>query len=1201
MACADSSESLALAAAALASPLALLRGTSVNQDGRSSSLTAPNGPAQQLVLRAALAAAAASPSSVDGLQMHGTGTALGDPIEVTAALAVFLGSADQALARAAPDAVVASRLHLTSLKASVGHAEPAAGGLGALAALHATLARSAAPLPHLRQLNPHVQYAVESAAGEGRVLLPRQPCAIAGSSFDAPGTGPPAALGVSSFAFQGTNAHALVSRCAHVAHSALSDARVAWQRERFWPLAPPLSMAAAGEVTGDGTTMSVLLAGRLRAHGATAANLAHLWDHRVLDRALLPATAFFEIALAAARALLVGDGFGSAALTAISIQAPLVLSAARQPVLVTCSVALAQGDWSISSRRGGTAALESHVSGAASLPLPGISSRRGGNAAVESHVSGAASLPLPAESRNVISLDAATVTDPGYACWARVVHPPAATTAAFCADPAMLDAAVHAPEGAARSAGSATVPRVPVAVAAYAICRGAGTQGTNSAAAVDRAALAPGGAARSLSCTLSSGKLAAIERLHLRSISSRRNGAAPAPRPEVNARSALAPSHGIMYNISWQAAPVRAAPRACAPTVGTSWRRSTLAAPASLACGLVAAHAAATAGRVQLRLVTCEAVPTAALTLGCTVGGARTLEGAALWGLLRALAHETPHSVTGGIDRVAASPAGGHASLGASDVLYGAALRGGGVREARLVTSAVRHPLYMAQLLPLPRGSLNALSAASWAPSPSRAGAFVVVRVRAVGLNFRDVLNVLGMYPGDPGPPGADCAGIVSSTNTDSGAVMQRGDAVFGLAPGALGTHVVASATTMAPAPASIALSAAAAMPTAYTTVDLALRQAVRCSAAGTVLVHAGTGAVGAAAAAVCGFLGARVIATAGTQRKRAFMRATGVSLAASSRGSGFVEVAAAATRAGGVGCVLNSLTSAGFVAATIACCSAGALATEISKRDIWAQGRVAQERRDISAATIALDFLPATPHVARMLRALAAYAAAGGPVMLPSSAYALGEARAAMRLISSAQQVGKVLVVALPQSTAALSGGVAITGGAGGGLGSLLAAWLASGGVGPLLLTGRNGRMRVGAAAAAVAWSSSCVTAVRCDAAAAEEQRAWLCTAAISSEYARQPCGALVHTSGVLADATVGRLSAAAARAVCAPKLGGAGAGPAALLAPGSTQPWRLRAVFSSVAALVGNAGQANYCAANAALDAWAARAAVVGAPAAS
>src|SRR6185312_16197435 len=66
-----------------------IRGTAVNQDGRSQGLTAPNGPSQQRVIRAALSAAGVSPNDIDVIEAHGTGTSLGDPIEAGALAAVF--------------------------------------------------------------------------------------------------------------------------------------------------------------------------------------------------------------------------------------------------------------------------------------------------------------------------------------------------------------------------------------------------------------------------------------------------------------------------------------------------------------------------------------------------------------------------------------------------------------------------------------------------------------------------------------------------------------------------------------------------------------------------------------------------------------------------------------------------------------------------------------------------------------------------------------------------------------------------------------------------------------------------------------------------------------------------------------------------------------------------------------------------------
>jgi NADPH:quinone reductase-like Zn-dependent oxidoreductase len=122
------------------------------------------------------------------------------------------------------------------------------------------------------------------------------------------------------------------------------------------------------------------------------------------------------------------------------------------------------------------------------------------------------------------------------------------------------------------------------------------------------------------------------------------------------------------------------------------------------------------------------------------------------------------------------------------------------------------------QIRPLPRGSLASLasqpldaSAAKMKPSD------VLVAVKAVGINFRDVLNVLGMYPGDPGAPGSDCAGVIMRTGS-AVAAFQPGDAVFGLAHGCLGTAVVSPAAMLAPMPSMLSFQEAATTPTVFIT-----------------------------------------------------------------------------------------------------------------------------------------------------------------------------------------------------------------------------------------------------------------------------------------------------------------------------------------------------------------------------------------------
>lgn len=113
----------------------------------------------------------------------------------------------------------------------------------------------------------------------------------------------------------------------------------------------------------------------------------------------------------------------------------------------------------------------------------------------------------------------------------------------------------------------------------------------------------------------------------------------------------------------------------------------------------------------------------------------------------------------------------------------------------------------------------------------------------------RDVLNVLGMYPGDPGPPGGDCSGVVLSGSVCHGSsvIAGPGDAVFGLAAGSLGSHVVTSSKTVVPMPASVSFEEAATMPTVFITVETALNSIAAVRPGQRVLLHAAAGGVGLA------------------------------------------------------------------------------------------------------------------------------------------------------------------------------------------------------------------------------------------------------------------------------------------------------------------------------------------------------------------
>lgn len=165
---------------------AVIRGAAVNHDGRSSGLTVPNAAAQREVLRAALQDAGVAGADVDYLEAHGTGTPLGDPIELRAAASVF-----------GRDRPAGSTLAIGSAKTNVGHLEAAAGMAG-LVKLVASLEHGTIP-PHLHFEQPtsHVDW------DELPLVVPTQ-------ALRWPRSGRPRIAGVSSFGFSGTNAHILI-------------------------------------------------------------------------------------------------------------------------------------------------------------------------------------------------------------------------------------------------------------------------------------------------------------------------------------------------------------------------------------------------------------------------------------------------------------------------------------------------------------------------------------------------------------------------------------------------------------------------------------------------------------------------------------------------------------------------------------------------------------------------------------------------------------------------------------------------------------------------------------------------------------------------------------------------------------------------------------------------------------------------------
>ncbi|MFC8906831.1 SDR family NAD(P)-dependent oxidoreductase, partial [Micromonospora sp. NPDC057140] len=994
----------------------------------------------------------------------------------------------------------------------------------------------------------------------------------------------------------------------------------AFQRERFWPEAGTWRV---GDVSGVGLGVAghPLLGAAVRLAGDDEVVLTgrlsvstHPWlaDHVVSGVVVVPGAALVELVVRA------GDEVGASRVRELTIAAPLTLPGSGG-VRVQVRVGAADGD--------GSREVTVHAQPEDDAEAEWIRHAEGvlERAAVEEPTvgawppAGASEVELagwyPAFAEHGLAYGPVfqglrrVWTGDGGDVYAEVALPDEAAgdASGFGVHPALLDAALH-PIGLI-DAGTGSGPRVPFAFT--------GVQVHASGARALRVRLSRAGSGvRLVAADESGAPVVSVDALVLR---------------EMGAVSTLSAVDRSLFEVTWHAEEVTPAAGAAVAVALGEVDLPDVPAYAGVAALVAAVEAGRAAPAFVLVPVAVAGAPVPEAVRDVVTGvlsvvqawlaaealadsrlvvvtrdavvardedRVADLAGAAVWGLLRSGQSEHPDRIVladldGPLDAdavallaaVAADPAPTGGQL---------AVREGAVRVPRLTrltgdeltppASGLWH------LAPVAPGTIDGVDLVPAPAAELRAGQ-VRIAVRATGVNFRDVLIALGMYPDAAARMGSEGAGVVLEVGPGVDG-LAPGDRVLGMFEPGFGPQVVAERQRVAKIPAGWSYAQAASVPLVFLTAYYALRDLAGLRAGESVLVHSGAGGVGMAAIQLAHHFGATVYATA-SPGKWETLRGLGVAREriGSSRSTEFEAVFSSASGGAGVDVVLDALAGE-LVDASLRLLPRGGRFVEMGKADVRDASVVAAEHPGVAYRAFDLNEAGGE-RIGRMLGELLALFESGVLSPLPVRVWDVRQARVALRHLSQARHVGKVvLTVPVPVDP----DGTTLVTGASGTLAGVVARHLvASGQARRLVLASRRLPVEGSGYAALVAELTGAgaeVAAVSVDVADAGQV-----AALVAGVDPAHPLTAVVHCAGVLADSVVTSLSADDVARVLRPKVDGAWA----LHEATARLDLSAFVVFSSIAATLGSPGQGNYAAANAFLDALAQHRRARGLPATS
>ncbi len=459
----------------------------------------------------------------------------------------------------------------------------------------------------------------------------------------------------------------------------------------------------------------------------------------------------------------------------------------------------------------------------------------------------------------------------------------------------------------------------------------------------------------------------------------------------------------------------------------------------------------------------------------------------------------------------------------------------------------------------------------------------IEIEVKATGLNFRDVMIALNLYPDETKFLGLECAGVVTAVGTAGD--FQLGDEVVTISANSFSQYLTVDSRLAIHKP-ECSFAQAATIPVTFLTAYYTLSYVAQIKPGEKVLIHAAAGGVGLAAIQIAQRLGAEVFATASTPKWQ-LLKSMGVTKIMNSRSLSFAEEVMSATHGKGVDVVLNSL-SGEFIPKSISVLNDRGHFIEIGKQGIWSANDVAQVKPGINYSVVDLwQITQEQPELIRqMLAKLRSQFITRELKPLPHKVFTRDNTIAAFRYMQQGKHQGKIIITQDNRSdkregkqpfAPSTNCTYLITGGMGA-IGLEVAQWLITKGVTNLVLLGRSGVKPELQDKLQKIQENTQVNLIKADVADTNQ----LAQALLQIESTLPPLRGVIHCAGVIDDRSISNQDWTSFSEVLAPKVQGA------WNLHSLTQKYDLESfiLFSSASSLLGSAGQANYCAANAFLD---------------